>query len=109
MKNKPNKDLQAQMAQQEAAKMRQRELEKKELRYRIARADFNITLLDIGIMEEPVLRVTKQGVVPYLELAEVPTDQIERMKKELTDLKADLVKMSGEPSPILGADGEPAK
>lgn len=94
----------------------EKERERMVIQYQIARIDFDLKCIDIGLVEMPSLDLDPFGITAIIRQRRVDKDAEETKKRveELQKMRQDLVTMSANshgiatpPTGIVGADGTP--
>ena len=108
----------AQAQQDNLVKEDRKQKEKLGVRYRIARIDFDIHCLKIGVIETPVMEYSQNGIEPVCKLFPVSAPEAEQRIEQLQKLKKDLQMMAAKQlglsmpeqtdgAGLIGVDGAP--
>lgn len=95
MRTFPEPPMTDEQAKKESADRDRRERQDKLRRAKLARIRYDLALNELGMDEVPVLEFSAAGIEPQMRVIEVPPEQLEANREQLSRLQADLEAMSG--------------
>lgn len=96
----------------QAIKSAQKNMEQQSQEHMIARCEYDLKCVNMGILEMVVLEIGEGGIMPQVKIRELTPQQQEVMRSRIEGKLEDLLVMTGrkkarESSGLVGADGQP--